>query len=321
MIARLYVGVDISKEWFDVVVLQGRDPQPVRYENSEEGIQKFMLELAGLGKKPWVCMEYTGGYELALAMALKDAGITVSLIDGGILASYRGSHTRSKLKTDAQCAWLIARFCKERQPNVWIPVPDEYAQLRELVTHIDDLTKAQTAFKCRNHKPGQSEFVNAQNKTSLDFFALMIAEAKKQIQELLNRYPRLAEEVELLKTIPGIAVTSAVKILAETGPIENYSNARSYSLHAGLCPIVSHSGKRTPPGRLPVYGNRNLRSAFYWPVIVAMRLGKGIAPFTDKVSKNGIKLKMTVIAAGMRKLSAVVFGILKHRKAFDQSMI
>ena len=78
---------------------------------------------------------------------------------------------------------------------------------------------------------------------------------------------------------------------------------------------------KTPAARLPVYGNRELRSALYFPAVVCYGHKIGVWEFMRRAESKGSKLKMTVITAGMRKLAHVVWGVLKHQQPYDHGKL
>ena len=59
-----------------------------------------------------------------------------------------------------------------------------------------------------------------------------------------------------------------------------------------------------------------LRKSLYWPAIVAMRHNPVLAAFARRLREAG-KPKIVVIAAVMRKLLHIAFGVLKHQRPFD----
>ena len=259
----------------------------------------------------------TGGYETPLAMACKEAGFIVSIVDGAKIACFRGSFSSTGASTDKRSAYLLARYCRERKPEEWFPVPDEYRKFRELNRHRERLLQSKTEWSARAAHLVEDELVAAQRLAIIQVLVLQVEELESRIAEHLKAHAHLGEAVRLLMTIPGIAFKSAFKIVAESGPIENYPTARAYALAAGLVPIVRHSGKSTPPGRLPVYGNRALRCALYFPAVVCYGHRIGVWPHMERLTASGAKLKMTVITAGMRKLAHIVFGILTSGKPYD----
>src|SRR5579864_4280060 len=272
MISRIQVGSDISKKWFDAHILIGREELTARYANTPQGHKLFIEWVKAVGaRKVHVCLEFTGGYETALALACKDAGWIVSIVDGAKIAHYRRSFSSSGASTDKKSAYLLARYCKERRPEEWFPVPDEFRKLRELVRHQQRLIEDKTAWSCRAGHAVEDELVHAQRVVMIEVCTLQIEQLNKRIAEHIKAHANLAQASRLLQTIPGIAVKSSRRILAEMGPVQNYNSAKALALAAGLAPIVIASGQRVPPGKLPVYGNRELRNGLFFPALTGKR--------------------------------------------------
>jgi transposase len=321
MISRIQVGSDISKKWFDVWVLVGRVDVVQRYPNTVVGHRLFIDKVRSLGaKKVHVCMEYTGGFETAFALACKAAGFIVSIVDGAKIANFRGSFSSTGASTDKRSSYLLARFCKERRPEEWFPVPDEYRKLRELVRHRERLLESKGEWASRAAYDVEDELVGSQRRAIIEVIALQVEAVDERIAEHVNAHAALAESIRLLKTVPGVAFKSACRILGEMGPVENYASAKELALAAGLVPIVIHSGQKVPPGKLPIYGNKELRTALFYPALTCKRTGKGVGIFIDRVGATN-KLKMTALVAGMRKLIHVVFGVLSSRTPFNPEFL
>lgn len=317
MISRIKVGNDISKLWFDICAFIGKEVFTKRYPNTPDGHRQFVDDFSALGGKVHVCMEHTGGYETAVALACREAGFRVSLVDGAQIVHFRKSHGAARHKTDRTCAFYLARYCIERKPEEWFPMPDEHRALRELVRHRERLIESKTEWATRSQHIVENSYVAAQRRSICEHLSLQVEAIEQEIERLVEAHESLREAVLLLRTIPGVAFKSAIRILSETGPISNYNSAKDYALAAGLVPIVCNSGHKVPPGKLPVYGNRQLRCALYFPVVVCCRHKRGVYPFMQRVSKNGPKAKMAVLTAGMRKLAHIIFGVLKSQQPFD----
>ena len=318
MISRLNVGSDISKKWFDVYLrLKGREVFTARYANTPEGHKLFIDKMRSFGaRKVHVCMEHTGGLERPLALACKEAGFIVSLVDGAKIAHFRDSFSSTGAASDKNSAYLLARYCWERRPEAWFPAPDEFRKLRELVRHRESLIEARTEWKCRVANDVEDRLVHAQRHTLIKTYNLMIEEIERELAAHIKAHENLAEAVRLLQTIPGVGATSSVRILAEMGQIDNYATAKELALAAGLVPIVVSSGQKVPPGKLAVYGNKELRTSLFYPSLVGKRFGTGVGPFITQVERRS-RFKMTAVVAGMRKLCHVIFGVLSTGQPFD----
>jgi len=322
MVARIHIGIDVSKDWFDACARRGRESPVRRFAQSPAGVADFLGWVKEFGaRSAHVCMEHTGGYESNLALACLGENLSVSLVDGTQIKRYRDSFSKTRAKTDKNDAKLLARYCKERKPALWAPRPECYKQLTELERHRLNLVEQRKAWSCRSDSPCQNELVAQQRLSLREAAELQIEEVDKAIKKLVETSAELSRDVALLDSIEGIAFRSAVRILAEMGPVSNYKTPRDLALQAGLAPIPCESGKNTGRCFLPAYGNRQLRNALYLPVIVAMRADNEFAEFTKRVAGNRDKRKMTVVTAGMRKLSHVIHGVLSHQTPYAPDIL
>lgn len=70
----------------------------------------------------------------------------------------------------------------------------------------------------------------------------------------------------LVRTLPGLSLTGAATILAETGDPHRFTHARAWVKHAGLCPRANESGNYQGQTRTSGRGRPRLRTAA-WRVI------------------------------------------------------
>ena len=63
-------------------------------------------------------------------------------------------------------------------------------------------------------------------------------------------------------------------------------------------------------------GNHGLRKALYFPAMSAMQHNIIMKNFAQKLRSRG-KCGKVIVVAIMRKLLHIVFGVIKHKTAFD----
>lgn len=68
--------------------------------------------------------------------------------------------------------------------------------------------------------------------------------------------------------------------------------------------------------RIAKTGNACLRTALFFPALTAIRFNPPLVALYQRMIKAG-KPKMVIIAAVMRKLLVVAYGVLKTNKPFD----
>ncbi len=69
------------------------------------------------------------------------------------------------------------------------------------------------------------------------------------------------------------------------------------------------------PTRLSKKGNQHLRRALYMPALSAVRQNPRVKALFVRLREKG-RPRMVAVAAAMRKLLMIAFGVLKSRQAF-----
>ena len=314
-----YLGIDISKDKFDVALLDGKKGKHKVFKNNEDGFERLLewLKQNSINSSLHACMESTGRYGEKLAKFLFKAGHKISIVNPACIKAYAQSQLK-RVKTDKVDALLIANFCRINEPKAWIPPSEEIEELTELTRRISHLEKLKTSEN--NHlKSGiSSQSAIKSAKTVIKTLEEEIKKLKKRISEIIDSDNDLKKKKELLKTIPGIADRTAEVILRETkGGIENFESARQLAAYAGITPQIKESGSSVRgKGIISRLGNERLRTALYLPAVVAKKYNSSVKVFCERLSEKGKKGKQ-VICAGIRKLLHIVFGVLKSGKPFD----
>jgi len=311
------LGIDVSKQKFDVALRRAEGTGRSRaFANREAGFQQLQAWLEKLGvQRVRACLESTGTYGLALAQFLHDAGHTVSVVNPACIKAF-GESELSRAKTDRVDAKLIARFCEAMKPAPWQPPAAEVSQLQGLVRRLESVQQMLQQERNRLGTPGLSAAVRSSLARTVEALEREVERLEAEIRDHIDQHPQLKQQRDLLCTIPGIGQATAQRLLSEMSGIE-FGRARQLAAYAGLVPSPRESGTSVRGrARLSKRGNVHLRRALYWPAIVAMRHNPVLRAFAQRLLKSG-KPKLVVIAAVMRKLLHLVFGVLKHQRPFD----
>ena len=127
--ANIY-GIDISKNTFDVVDLEGNHSD---FKNTKKGFMEFKKTI----KKDSLCvMEVTGIYHLNIAKFLFKKKIDVSVVNP--LRIKRFSQMLLKRnKTDKADAKVISLYGKNQKPELWEPCSEKIEQSKDIYKVID----------------------------------------------------------------------------------------------------------------------------------------------------------------------------------------
>ena len=315
------IGIDISKLKFDVcLILQSGKSRHRVFPNTDAGFSQLSAWLSKQKvQRVHACMEATGTYAQPLALYLHEAGHVVSVVNPAKIKAYAQSHL-SRTKTDKADAQLIARFCQERDPPSWQPVPQEIGDLQALVRRLEALSEMRQMEVNRLSAGVSTASVRSSVARLIDYLDQEIADTEVLIEEHIDSHPRLREQRALLVSIPGIGETTAAKFLAEILDVKLYESARQLAAFAGLAPRLHESGRSVKKrAKLSKVGAPRLRKALYFPAISAMRHNPQVRALSLRLKERG-KCPMQMIGAAMRKLVHIAFGVLKNGERFKPEM-
>ncbi|MBK7706809.1 MAG: IS110 family transposase [Acidobacteria bacterium] len=306
-----YLGIDVSKSKFDVVLLVGEKSVSKEFANTPKGMKLLQGWLRSLrAGEVHACLEATGSYSDGIANFLYEAGYCVSVVNPFRTHSFRDAKLLRN-KTDKVDAGMIAEFCRSERPEPWKPPSPQVIHLQALSRRIDALEEM------RLMETNRLDTAPKQAKTSVKRMIRVlekeIAALRKEAEDLIDSDPDLKQQDELLRSIPGVGKKTSMMLLSEV-EFDRYDSARSVAAYAGVTPAKQDSGKQIKT-RLSRVGAVRIRKGMYFPAIVAMTHNPIITEFASRLSKRG-KRKMQIVCAAIRKLLHIAYGVLKHRTPF-----
>ena len=321
--ATCVVGIDVSKRKLDIALLTNSKIKSKVFDNTVTGhreLVQWLLERGAEQQCTHICMEATGPYSEAVAIALVESGWCISVVNPARIKGFaQGELARNK--TDRADASLLARFCTAMHPSLWTPPSAEWRELRGWVDRLQALKDMhqQESNRLEAHTTtGQTSLIKSV-QTHLDWLTQQIGALEHDIDDHINRHPELKHDAELLHSIPGIGSSTVAKVLAYAGDVRRFANAKALAAFIGVTPRQRLSGSsvkgRTMMSRT---GHANLRRALYMPGLVARRHNPVLRAFGDRLSTTGLAPK-AVVGAVMRKLAHLIYGVIKSGQPFDVS--
>lgn len=314
----MFLGIDVSKNTLDVALLgESAKPRHKVFANNAAGHLELLRWVEQQSADAvHACLEATGTWADAVALALHEAGHKVSLVNPAQIHAF-GRSGLKRTKTDKADAVLIARFCQMHQPPAWTPLSPQLQQLQGMVRRLEHLEEMSLMEENRLASGGLCAPVQADLEEHIADLKLRIEKTRRQIKDHIDANPELKHQARLLESIPGIGAATAALLLAELGDISHFDSARQVAAFAGLVPRIRESGTSVRGrSRLSKIGSSRLRKSLYFPAITALRFNPIIKSFGLRLSAAG-KSKMLIIGAAMRKLLHMAYGVLKSGKAFD----
>lgn len=139
----------------------------------------------------------------------------------------------------------------------------------------------------------------------------------KETEKAIRAAVKETKEMQLLKTIPGVGDVFAATLMAEIGDVSRFKSPRQLQAYAGLVPWVRNSGDREWSGHLTKVGSHWLRWAAIEVAVATARIrtSTDIKDYYLKVKKN--KNNKTATVATARKLLAIMWSVLRNKRAFE----
>lgn len=313
-----FVGVDVSKGWLDVALLDGERVRHCRQGNDEAGhgaVQAWLAEKAA-DEPVHVCLEATGAYGIAFARAMAGHGHTVSVVNPAQIRAFARSEL-VRTKTDKLDAALIARFCRAMAPPPWTPPRPAVLELRALVRRCAALKEMRTQ-EINRYKSGS---LAGEAQTSVERVIAVLDEEIARITQAaaaaIAADAELARQAALLRSIPGLGERAVAVLLGELPDLRSFDSAKQVAAFAGIAPAEASSGThQSTSAPISRVGNALIRSTMVLCALGAKRHNPILARFAERLAERG-KPKKVVLVAVAKKLLAQAHGVVKHGQPFD----
>jgi transposase len=319
-----YLGIDVAKAKLDCMLLDTTtDKRKSKVvPNSAAGFKQLLEWLSKHdAPDPHVVMEPTGVYHEAAALALTDAGLTLSLVNPAQLRKFaQGLGFRTK--TDKEDSLVLARYGATQNPPAWQPPSASVRALKALLTRrdavADDLQRERNRQEA-NEISDTPEAVSESIAQSIEFLEAELQRLQNMIDEHINKDPDLRRKKELLETIPGVGPRVSDHMAALLAG-RTFERAEQLAAYLGLVPVQWESGSSVHGRpRMSKTGPAPMRKLLYMPAVVAGRYNPHIKALKERLLAKG-KSKMAAIGAAMRKLAHLCFGVVNSGKPYDPNM-
>lgn len=163
---------------------------------------------------------------------------------------------------------------------------------------------------------------------ALDSFTLELRLLLKQLEFLDDQLFTLHQEIKpivtsldsVLVSLPGIDHILAAGILSEIGDIKRFRTSSQLVAYAGINPTVKQSGKFLGnQNRMSKKGSPYLRFALWQAAMTSVRFNPILKGYYGQKLKEG-KKPMIALGAVARKLTGIIFALLRDNKRFDPNV-
>ncbi|MCW3128197.1 MAG: hypothetical protein JWO03_3855 [Bacteroidetes bacterium] len=308
------IGIDISKQTFDVSWKEKASTVSMAFPNNQEGFRSFFSHV----KKDDHCvMEASGTYFLKLAMFLHNRKIYVSVVNPLKIKRY-SQMTMSRTKTDKKDAIMICAYGENQKPERWKPDADYIKEMNNILTTIEGYEGIAAQLSNRMEAEDHLDVINmAAEKSKEEVLKYVEQEILKLVQEIEKiAATNCSETLSRLRTIPGIGIKTSLVLIAITGNFEYFDDVRALVAYCGLCPRIYDSGTSVRgKGHICKMGNGRIRKLLYLCTWSAQRCNQECKELKERLTIKGKHSRVIKIAIA-NKLLRTAFGVVKGKTEY-----
>ena len=313
-----YVGIDISKKFFDVAINDGKSYKHFKFSNDAAGFEALLTALPANSQ---VIMEASGPYYLRLACYLAIRGISVSVVNPLVIRRFCQMRM-SRAKTDKKDACMIAEYGKAEKPSLWEAPPTHLIHLQQMETVLLGLNKEHTALSNQLTSFIDSGMLNEELKETIirelehrEQLSLKITAAMHQLAAAY--YEQMLKNIG---TIPGLGKKTSLMLVILSGGFSRFEDYRQLSAYIGLSPRIWDSGTIKGKPRICKLGMSRIRAALYVCAWSAKRCNKACRELYQRLIAKGKNKRLALIAVA-NKLIKQAFAIAKNQTSYNENYL
>lgn len=294
-----YIGIDIGKNSFDVALHDGSNSAN-QFENTAQGIKKFMRTYQQKLPAAFVVLEATGGYENNLLKSLLKANSAVHRAHP-LQAKHFIRSLGKRAKTDRLDALALARYGAERHQDLLLATErsESEEQFKTLLSRRDDLIAMRTQETNRFKSPAYAS-EKKHIKRVIDVLNDELKQLEIRMKAIISDSHELQKRKKVLLSMSGIGDTVANTLLGFLPELGKVTGKVIASL-VGLAPHARDSGtlqgyRRTGGGRA------NIRKVLFLAALSASVHDKKLKEFYQRLLNKGKKPIVAIIAVARKLL-------------------
>lgn len=326
-----FLGIDVSKEYFDAVVILNGDKQNTihnQFVNDYKGIQalrKWLKEQNATFENTLICLEHTGMYGKLLIKYLMvfkfDLWVEMSLKIIRSIGVQRGKND----KIDAE---RIAYYAmKNVDEAVLYKAPrKEVDKIRNLLSLREKLviTKASLLRNVRELKSFDLEVAKLSEKlqkSTIKGIETDLQKIEKQLDKIINEDENLSRIFKISTSVTGVGKVTTLFLICFTNEFTMYITPRQLACYAGVVPFEHTSGKsaRSKP-KVHYMANKKLKKQLHMCALSAITSDPELKIYYNRKVQEG-KSKMLVINNVRNKLVHRLCACIKENRTFEKRQI
>ncbi len=313
------IGIDISKQTFDVGFLKESIWQHLVLENNEKGFKELLKKVED---DDWLVMEASGPYYLPLALYFYKENKNVCVLNPLIIRRY--SQTKLyRAKTDKKDAQTIAEYGVQYDLKQWEPETEEISKIKQLYTALELISKEIHQSERQLESFISSGILDKDLESTLKSIIRFLKNKKNKLENqiALKAEKNYKPTLDRLKSIPGIGPKTAIMLTVITGDFEKFENYKQLIAYVGFSPRLYQSGTSVKgKGHICKMGKSQIRKLMYLCSWSAKKCNKGCVEMYNRLKEKGKPERVIKIALA-NKLLKQAFSIVKNQSYYTENFV
>jgi transposase len=325
-----YLGIDVSKPWFDVslLVVLNHVKQAMlsqRFDNTAGGIQLFKKWLVAHGvsfdANSLLVIENTGVYHRLIWAFCSRHHLPLHI---GNAARIKWSLGITRGKSDAIDAGRLCLYCYKQAEElkampalnpVFMKLKDLMSSRSRLVSQLHSTKNYIKEIHC-SHDKALITVLEKAHKGAIEGIKKSIAQIETLIENIIKEDSALYANYQLIKSVPGIGHLTAVYIICCTNNFAGNISGKQLASYAGVVPF-GHSSGTSIKGKNKVHkmANKELKKMLHLCALVAIKYCPEFKQYFERKKAEG-KNGMLVLNAIRNKLVLRVVAVVNKQQPY-----
>ncbi len=327
---KFYLGMDVSKLWFDITLLCVVDhkKQPMiaqRFDNDAEGMKALHKWLkkhkVSFDNNSLLVIENTGVYHRLVWEYCSTHGLPL-YIGNATHIKYSFGIARGKndkIDSERLCTYAFKNADDLKATPVLNPV---FLRLKDMMTARSRLLAQKNSIKVylgemkRSNSKETQQVIEQAHKAALEGITASLKNVEKQIEQMIGQDAAIKKNYDLLVSVPGIGHLTAVYIICCTNNFICKITGKQLASYAGVAPFSNTSGT-TIKGRDKVHkmANKDLKKLFHMGAVSAIAHYPEFKDYYEQKVKEG-KHELSVINAIRSKIALRAVAVINNQEKY-----
>jgi transposase len=327
---KFYLGIDVSKLWFDVSIIVAVDhrKQPMvseRFDNNPEGIKRWdkwlKYQQVSFNEDSLLVIENTGIYHRLIWEYCSTHDLPIYI---GNATHLKWSHGIARGKNDKLDSQRLCSYaCKNADElkaspalnPVFIRLKDLMTSRSRLKAQLNNIKVYLGELKGTNSKE-MLKLLEQAHKAAIEGLKKSIKQIEDQIMQVIKENESIQKNYELLISVPGIGPVTAAYIICCTNNFISKPTGKQLASYSGVAPFRDTSGTSIK-GRNKVHkmANKDLKKLLHLCALSAVKTYPEFKQYYERKKAEG-KHTMSILNAVRNKIALRAVSVVTNQRKY-----